>query len=443
MMREFVQRYFKPHPTGTPPEALSLALKVLAAAWRRLLFRTTFIAITGSLGKTTAKECLAGLLASRAPTISSWRNQNNGAGVSASILRVRPWHRFAVIELGTHQPGVIAAASRLVRPDIAVVLTVARTHTDRLRTLEEIAAEKAGILAGVAPTGTVLLNGDAPLIRQIADQTDRVVRFFGTSQDLDFRADQVSADWPERLQFRFHHGNESIMVKTPYVGAHWVTSSLAALAVARICGLELEAIPALLAQTTPFDARMEPVRMPNGAVFLRDEYNASVDSFVPAFEVMRRAHAHRRVLVLSDLSDSLQRQRRRANLLGRKAAEAAETAVFVGESAARARRAAMEAGMAHENVHAFVALQDAAEFLKDFLRPDDLVLLKGRATHHLSRLFFAQLGPVDCWKPVCSKTMLCDICRELGSAGNMKDQAPLVSPTWDTEDASSPQKQAK
>ena len=430
MIREFVQRYFMPHPTGGPPHVVSLALRAVAALWRRLLFRTTFIAITGSLGKTTAKECLTTLLASRAPTVSSWRNQNSGAGVAASILRVRPWHRFAVIELGTYKPGVLAAASRLVRPHVAVILTVARTHTDQFRSLEETAAEKAGIIEGVAPTGTVLLNGDDALVRRMAEQTDRSVRLFGTSRGVDFRADEVSAVWPDRLQFRLHHDKDSIVVKTPYVGAHWMPSVLAALAAARTCGLDLADIPALFAQVKPFDARMEPVRMPNGAIFLRDEYNASIDSFVPAFDVMKSARARRRVLIVSDLSDSARRRRRRANFLGQEAAQAAEAAVFVGDVAGRSERAAIEAGMAEGNAHSFASLEDAAEFLKSFLQPDDLVLLKGRATHHLSRLFFAQLGPVDCWKPVCSKTMLCDICRELGPAGKMKSKAPPVPPTW-------------
>ncbi|MDA1312483.1 MAG: Mur ligase family protein [Acidobacteria bacterium] len=438
MIREFIQRYFKPSPTGDPPQVVGFVIEALAAVWRRLLFRTTFIAITGSLGKTTAKECLAGLLASQAPTVSSWRTQNSGAGVAGSILRARPWHRFAVIELGAYTAGELAKASRLVRPHIAVVLNVARTHTDQFQSLEDTAAEKAGIFAGVGPAGTVLLNGDDPLVRQMAGKTERAVRFFGTSDDLDFRADQVTAGWPDRLRFRFHDGNESIMVKTPYVGTHWVPSVLAALAAARVCGLKLADIPASLAQARPFDARVEPVTMPNGVIFLRDEYNGSIDSFVPALEVMRTARARRRVLVVSDLSDSKKRRRQRAGFLGREAAEVAEAAVFVGESATHAERAATEAGMAEENVHAFAALGDASEFLKTFLQPGDLVLLKGRATHHLSRLFFAQLGAVDCWKPVCSKNMLCDICRELGPAGKMKDQAPPVPATWESAEGSLP-----
>ena len=437
MIRDWIQRWFARGSTGEPSRFITSGLSFVAAVWRRLLFRTTFIAITGSFGKTTAKECLAQMLASKGPTARSWRNQNNGAGVAASVLRVRPWHRFAVIELGTGGPGYIGPASRLVRPHIAIVLRVGRAHTGAFATLEEIAEEKAAILEGLLPGGTVLLNGDDHRVKVMAARTDRQVHLFGTDSEFAFRADGVSAQWPERLQFRFHHGTESTLVRTPYVGEHWLSSVLAALAAARICGLDLSEAGHLLAQDKPFDARLEPVELPNGAIFLRDEYNASVDSFKPAFEAMRGAKARRRVAVVSDYSESQERQRKRANQLGREAAGVAEAAVFIGESSPRAQRVAIEVGMAPELGHAFTNLQEAAAFLKTFLQPGDLVLLKGRASHHLSRLFFAQLGQVDCWKPTCSKMMLCDICPELGPAAREKHRAKLVAPVWGDDVAAS------
>jgi UDP-N-acetylmuramoyl-tripeptide--D-alanyl-D-alanine ligase len=430
VIRNWIRRWFAPGPTGAPSLFITTGLNLVAAAWRRLLFRTTFIAITGSFGKTTTKECLAQMLASQGPTARSWRNQNNGAGVAASLLRVRPWHRFAVIELGTGGPGHIGPASRLVRPHVAIVLSVGRAHMSAFATLEEIAEEKAGIVEGLLPSGTVLLNGDDHRVKAMAAKTDRQVHMFGTDPESAFRADGVSAQWPARLQFRFHHGTESTLVRTPYVGEHWLSSVLAALAAARICGLDLSEAGHLLAQGKPFDARLEPVELPNGAIFLRDEYNASVDTFKPAFEVMRRAKAHRRVVVASDYAELQERQRRRSSQLGRETAEVAEAAVFVGASSRRSQRAAIEAGMASELVHSFTDLQEAAAFLKTFLQPGDLVLLKGRASHHLSRLFFAQLGQVDCWKSTCSKMMLCDICPELGPAAREKHRTKLVAPVW-------------
>ena len=86
-------------------------------------------------------------------------------------------------------------------------------------------------------------------------------------------------------------------------------------------------------------------------------------------------------------------------------------------------RKAIEAGMPPDNVHGFASLRDAAGFLKTELRPGDLVLLKGRTTDHVARLFFAQVGSVSCWLEYCPKTMLCDGCWELGFRPE-RDQPP-------------------
>ena len=118
-------------PTGSwRSRAAAPFLKIMAFLWRRLLVRTTFIAVTGSLGKTTTKDCLAALLSSLGRTAKSYRNLNARAGVSITILRTMPWHRFSVVELGTGGPGSLGPAARLLRPHIVVITGVARTHTE-------------------------------------------------------------------------------------------------------------------------------------------------------------------------------------------------------------------------------------------------------------------------------------------------------------------------
>ena len=141
---------------------------VAAYLWRRLLFRTTFIAITGSVGKTTAKECLAAIMSSRFPTASTWANQNDESGVPRSILRVRPWHRFAVLEVAASGRGLMRRSAPLVSPDVALVLTVARTHMRSHKTLESVAAEKFELLKALRPGGTAVLNADSSWVAAMA-----------------------------------------------------------------------------------------------------------------------------------------------------------------------------------------------------------------------------------------------------------------------------------
>ena len=394
-------------------------LYALAYLWRRLLFRTTFIAITGSVGKTTAKECLAAILSTRFSTASTLNNQNDRHGVPRTMLRVRPWHRFAVIEMGTDGPGLIKRSARLVRPHVAVVLTVARSHTKVFSSLEEIAAEKSSLLDAVLPNGLAILNADDSSVRLMASGRRCQVRTFGLSAGQDLWADDVSATWPETLTLRVHTRSEVEWVRTKLVGRHWVSSVLAGIAGALACGVPLKAAAAAVANVEPFPARMQPITLPNGATMIRDEYNGSYHTWQAAVQVLEEAHAARRVLVMSDVSDwhrgskASMRSRDRNRELGRIASRVADVAIFVSAQAHHAVKAAVAAGMHPDRVHGFPNLLTAAEHLKSELRHGDLVLLRGRATDHLSRICFAQFSEIECWKTRCRKTIVCDHCNEL------------------------------
>ena len=197
-------------------------LYLLAYLWRWLLFRTTFIAITGSVGKTTTKEYIAGIFSAHFSTAKTLYNQNDIYGVPQTILRVRPWHRFAVVEIGTDRPGLISRSARLLRPDIAIVLAVARTHTNIFLTLDDTATEKAHILETLPPYGLAILNADDPRVQKMADSCRCRVKTFGRSAGLDLWADEVSSKWPARLTLRVHTESETQWVKTNLVGEHWV-----------------------------------------------------------------------------------------------------------------------------------------------------------------------------------------------------------------------------
>jgi len=391
-------------------------LYALAYLWRRLLFRTTFIAITGSVGKTTAKECMAAILSTQFSTASTLNNQNDRYGVPRTMLRVRPWHRFAVIEMGTDGPGLIKRSAQLVRPHVAIILTVARCHTKVFSSLEEIAAEKASLLDAVLPGGLAILNADDSNVRQMASGRRCHVKTFGLSAGQDLWADEVSSTWPETLTLRVHTSSEVEWVRTKLVGRHWANSVLAGIAGALACGVPLKVAAAALAKVEPFPARMQPVQLPNGATMIRDEADGSYDTWQAAVKVLGDAQTARRVLVISDVSawpEKPLRPRDRYKELGRMASRVAEVAIFVSAHAHHAVKAAVAAGMHPDSVHGFTNLLKAAEHLKSELRHGDLVLLRGQATDHLSRICFAQFGEIGCWKTHCGKTIVCDHCDEL------------------------------
>ena len=386
----------------------------LASLWRRVLFRTTFIAVTGSVGKTTTKEFLADILALKGRAFRSLGNQNGGFIVPLNILRVRPWHRFAVIEVAVSKPGSMRRLAKVVRPDVALILGVVRTHTTEFQDLDQYADEKAVLLQWLAPRGLAILNGDDARVAKMGVSPEQRVRWIGTSSDFDFWVDQISSRWPERLRFRIHWGNETCDIQTGQVGTHWASPLAAALAAAHSLGVPLCEAARVLRQTPPYPARMEPVSLPGGAVLIRDDCNGSMDTLEASLQVLREAEAPRKVLIITDFIDSGLTRRPRLRYLASAVSGWLDVLVLSGAYHEYGRRKAIEAGMRPDQVHSFDTLREVAGFVKQELRSGDLALLRGRNVDHVQRVFFAQLGTVTCWREHCPKRMLCDMCWELG-----------------------------
>jgi UDP-N-acetylmuramoyl-tripeptide--D-alanyl-D-alanine ligase len=388
----------------------NLPVMALAMVWRTLLRRTTFIAVTGSLGKTTSKDCLGAILAGVAPTQKTLGNDNGRRGLPRTILRVRPWHRYAVVEVGTDSPGKLTRASLALRPDVVVVLNVARTHTPAYRDLDHTANEKARMMRFMKRDGIVVLNADDERVRGMRPPRGQRVLYFGTSRNCEVRAEDAVSQWPGRLEFTAIHGGESSRVRTQFVGAHWLGSVLGAVAAARALGVSLEKAAEGLAGVAPHTARLSPWPLANGAVILRDDYNGSVDSFHRAVEVLRDAHAARKILVVSDCSDFRPKPRRRVYYYADVAREVADMVVFIGERCDQGVERAVRQGMAAECARGFHDFVRAAEFLKSELRAGDLALIRGQAYHHLGRTCYLLEGAISCTRVRCDRRILCDNC---------------------------------
>jgi UDP-N-acetylmuramoyl-tripeptide--D-alanyl-D-alanine ligase len=401
----------------TARRLLMAGLWSAAFTWRRFLGRTRFVAVTGSLGKTTTKELLARILAAHGGTRCTLENQNDGFGVPRTVLRVRPGDRFAVLEIGVGGPGQMEDRGRLVRPHVAVILGIHRTHSTSFSSLDQHAAEKARLLDHLAEDGICVADGDDPRSTAIALRWRGERLLFGITPELDVVADRIEAQWPQRLRFRVRHKNAEHLVQTRLVGTHWAPSVLAALTTGVALGVPLSRAVEAVAACPPFPGRLQPVELPDGSVILRDDYNASRTVLEASLEVLKRASAARKILVLSDFSDFPGGRRRRLRHLAEQLPGVADLCLLVGESSDYGERRLVECGFGKDRVAAFPTLWEAAEELRRIRAPGDLVLLKGRTTDHVARIFFAQFGAIGCWRKRCQKTVLCDFCPELAPAG--------------------------
>ncbi len=401
-----------------------------AYLWRFFLFRTTIIAISGSTGKTTTKELLATILSSKFPTVKTsgtWNSYKFG-GVAGTILSVRPWHRYAVIETAVGAPGDMKHLVKLLRPDIAIMLGVKLCHTNTFKTLENIAREKSELVRSLGTGKLAVLNGDDYNVLAMRSTGTFNSCIFGTLGEAEFRASDWTSQWPGRLEFQLHYGGKCHKIKTNLVGIHWVDSILAALATGVYCGVPIEEGIRAIESVKPFWARMQPVTLPNGATVIRDEWNGSKTTFEVAYSVMEQASSARKFVVVSDFSDSSLSSRDRGKRLGREAARVADWAVFVGGRSQYSKRAAIQAGMCSDQVRAFYTIAEASSFLRDELRSGDLVMLKGRTSDHLSRIFLAQLDHVTCTLDTCRRQILCDRCKQLGFQWESKFEGLMAPP---------------
>jgi UDP-N-acetylmuramoyl-tripeptide--D-alanyl-D-alanine ligase len=386
---------------------------MLAMLWRTMLRKTTFIAITGSLGKTTSKDCLAAILAGVAPTMKTKGNDNGRRGLPRTILRVRPWHRYAVVEVGTDSPGNMIRSSLALRPDVVVVLNVARTHTPAYRDLDHIASEKSRLMRFMNRKGLVILNAGDERVRAMKPPGMQRVVYYGNTPECDVRAEDVVSQWPGRLEFTAVSGAERCRVRTQLVGRHWLDGALAGLGTAKALGVNLEKAAEGLAAAAPCTGRMSPWPLQNGAVLLRDDYNGSVDSFERAIQVLEDARAERKILVMTDCSDFRLQPKRRMFHYAEVAHRVADMVVFIGERCERGVERAVNLGMRPEHARGFYSLADAAEFLKGELRSGDLALIRGQGFQHLARLSFLLEGTIACTRENCDIRNLCDICPKL------------------------------
>ena len=395
------------------PLAYALLLSVLAFLWRRVMFRTTFIAITGSVGKTSSTACLSTILSAYGATNWEPGGGNNRTTLSRILLRTRFRHRFTVIEVGTRAPGALRRAAWMIAPDIAVVLRVLNVHSNAFPTLDDMAAEKAQLLSRLGKRGRAVLNADDPRVLAMADSCPGQIHTFGISPASFLVADQVSAVWPQRLSFQARCGGQISQIETNFPAEHLLPSVLAALTTAIVCGLSLEQAATVIKTVQPVPGRMDPVLLPSGAWVIRDDFNSTLPTLLAGLEFLAQAQALRRIVVMGDVLDSGLTVRPRARDLGQRVAKVADLVVFLNEEGRLSARTAVDAGMTEASVRSYRDLKEAAAFLKSELRPDDLVLTHGWQGRHIERLILSQLGEIGCWMARCPKVLPCEMCTEL------------------------------
>jgi UDP-N-acetylmuramoyl-tripeptide--D-alanyl-D-alanine ligase len=397
-------------------------LRPMAATWRqRALRRTGVAAVVGSLGKTTTVRCIAAALGEPEPRLPF----NQFGLLALNLLTIKPSRARAVLEVGINKPGEMAVYAQLCRPDVVVVTSIASDHFKHMGSFETTAREKSAMLAGLRPGGTAVLNGDDPRVLAMKALTPRAITFgFGEHHIRCLRAE---LHWPRGTRLGLDVDGQRVNLESRLVGNVMVYPMLAALAVAKAMGIDVREAVNRLEGVTPAPGRLDPLVLPAGAVLLRDEHKASVESFARAFELLAEIPAPRRLAVLGDIFQPWGDADIRYRELALQLAACCDGAYLVGDQAHRWLPGLLAGGMSRDKIACNLrTLDDATARLRQELRTGDVVLIKGRQAEHLERVALALAGrPVACTLRTCESVNLS--CERCGGRGRLEAQQDEIT----------------
>jgi len=352
----------------------TLALQMLARAIRQR-YDFTLVAITGSAGKTTTKEMIAALTGTEKRTFKSWGNFNNLIGCPLCIDNTPDDAEVVVSEMGMNHKGEIATLAGLTRPDVGVYTNIAPVHIEFFGTIEKIAEAKRELLENVKSDGTIVLNTDNEHVMRISEGFGGTKVTYGIEHDAQYRATAVTERGLLGTRFTIRAEGEDRDFELALPGRHNLANLLAAIATARVIGISWDGIANGIAEVRPAYHRgvVVPYR---GATIYDDTYNSNPYALASALTLLDQAEATRRVAVIGDMLELGERELEYHRESGRAIPPKVDAVIGVGRRAKSLLDGAREAGFADDRLHHFDDAQAAGEFLKDFIREGDLVLIK-------------------------------------------------------------------
>lgn len=356
------------------------ALLDIAAGYRQN-FKIPFVALTGSVGKTTTKGMIYAVLSEKFNTLRTEGNLNNEIGVPKTLFRLESSHEAAVIEMGMNHFGEISRLSKAVCPDIGVITNVGTAHIENLGSRNGILKAKSEILDGMKAGSPLVINGDSDILNKVKADDFNVIRFGLDGGDV--VAENID---PTQLGsgFTVTYKGQRAQAFVPSQGVHNVYNGLCAIAVGLLLGMSLDECVRGLRNFAPEGMRQK-ITSVKGMVFIEDCYNANLDSMCAALETLKSLKINRTVAVLGDmleLGDFSDEAHRR---VGEKAFETdCGMVVTFGEAAENITNSFIEKGGLGK---AFKDKAELTDYLRQTLKEGDTVLFKGSRGMKMEEIF--------------------------------------------------------
>jgi len=358
------------------------AMGVLAS-WYRDLSQATFVAITGSVGKTTTKEFVASVASAAFKTHKTQGNHNNEIGMPLTLFGLEPDDKVAVVEMGMSALGEIEYLTKLVHPDIAIVTNIGTSHLATLGTRENICRAKLEIRLGLKENGKLLLNADEPLLfDQYSKLEMKPVLMSIYNRNGDFRAVNIRQKLDSIVYDLIYNNKAVTNVEIPALGKHNVYNSLAAYAVGVMLGMTDDQIRRGLKAFVGADMRQKVYDV-GGITVIDDCYNASPESMRAGIDVLVSYAQKKNVrpaALLGDMLELGEYSRLMHDQLGQYVAQMQVQKLFCyGSMADIIAEAAIKKGIRAENVFVCVDTRDPqgmADMILSALEPGDVLFVK-------------------------------------------------------------------
>ncbi len=353
------------------------ALGDLAKFWRKR-HPIPLVAITGSNGKTTTKEMLAGILAESSKVLKNPGNFNNLIGLPLSLLKMNSQDKVAVLEMGMNRKGEIRRLAQIAEPDLGILTNISPVHLEGLGSLRGVMEAKGELLEVMGERGKLILNADDPRVAELSKGFMGERTSFGIKNPADWVASDISRRRGGGVSFRVKGPPGITSISLRLMGGHQVYNALAASAAASHLGVELEGIKRRLEAFQPLSMRMEVLTLGKGVTIINDAYNANPKSMESALRTLGEIKGERKIAVLGDMWELGEYAPQAHMDTGRLVQERGIELLFImGEFAPYVAQGATEAGMNPKTIFIGKDHQELIYHLTRSLRKGDWVLIKG------------------------------------------------------------------
>lgn len=371
---------------------------------RLILYNPKIIAITGSVGKTSTKDAIYDIISLKYNCIKSKGSFNTEFGLPLTVLQIDknfdscinilfiifisivkafiPFRvKYLILEMGAEKKGDISYLSKLARPDISIITSIAKVHIDekQFKNIDEIREEKLQLGLNLKKGGLLILNGDNKYLKNLDNRFDYINKiYYGFDFENDFHGSMVNdIDIHKKTEFNIHYDDNKFNFQTNIIGDFNLYSIMSAILLGLYLDIDIKKMENTVLNMQLPNGRLNKIEGIKDTTILDSSYNSSPFATKIVLEFFAKIKAKRKIMVLGNMNELGKESQNEHIKLGNIASKSGDILLCVGENAKYIMQGAISSNFKKENIYIFEDSISAGEFLKDYINTHDLILFKG------------------------------------------------------------------